>query len=117
MELVRRSLVFNEEAHQLFPPGFRRAVRHVLGLKVALDRTQPSIAFSRMPSALWMVVLEKLDRNYALERCLDIERSLNTEDPEVLQALAMAQKAAEVLHSQTAAHANATRIRQYNHRS
>jgi len=50
----------------LFPPGFRRAVRHVLGLKVALDRTQPEIAFSRMPNALWMMVMERLDRNYAL---------------------------------------------------
>merc|ERR1712166_1461356 len=60
VELVHRSLVFSEEAHHLFPPGFRRAVRHVLGLKVALDRTQPAIAFSRMPAALWMVVLEKL---------------------------------------------------------
>ena len=66
VELVRRSLVFNEEAHQLFPPGFRRAVRHVLGLKVALDRTQPAIALSRMPAALWMVVLEQLDRNYTI---------------------------------------------------
>jgi len=66
VELVRRSLVFSEEAHHLFPPGFRRAVRHVLGVKVALDRTQPEIAFSRMPAALWMVVLEKLDRNYAI---------------------------------------------------
>ena len=53
-----------------------------------------------MPNALWLMVLEKLDRNYGLQR------SLNTEDPEVLQALAMAQKAAEVLHSQTATHAS-----------
>ena len=66
VELLSRSLVFNEEAHQLFPPGFRRAVRHVLGVKVALDRMQPEIAFSKMPAALWMVVLEKLDRNYTI---------------------------------------------------
>merc|ERR1712086_278207 len=66
VELLRHSLVFSEEAHHLFPPGFRRAVQYIFGLKVALDRMQPEIAFSRMPNALWIMVLEKLDRNYAL---------------------------------------------------
>ena len=65
VEMVQRSLVWSRndtKAHYLFPPNFRRVVRHILGLKVALDRMEPAITFSNMSESLWMMVIEHIDR-------------------------------------------------------
>jgi len=66
VQLVQRSLSWSRndaKAHYLFPPQFRRAVRHILGLKVALDRMEPAITFSNMSESLWLMVIEHIDRD------------------------------------------------------
>jgi len=59
LDLIESSLNWSEESHYLFPPGFRRAVRHVCGLKVALDR-----ADRQLSNPVWMIIVSHLPRSW-----------------------------------------------------
>ena len=61
VELIESSLTWSVESHYLFPPGFRRGVRHVCGLKVALDR-----ADHQLSNPVWMIIILHLPRNWAV---------------------------------------------------
>ena len=59
VNLVESSLRWSEKSHYLFPPGFRRGVRHVCGLKIALDRVD-----HRFSNSVWMIIIAYLPRNW-----------------------------------------------------
>ena len=60
-ELIESSLTWSVESHYLFPPGFRRGVRNVCGLKVALDRAEHQLS-----NPVWMIIIAYLPRNWAV---------------------------------------------------
>lgn len=60
--LIERSLVWSPsdlKAHKLFPPGFRRGVKHVCGLRVALCK-----AGRVLPEASWLLIISHLPRDW-----------------------------------------------------
>ena len=59
LNLIQRSLQWTPEAHQLFPPCFRRGVKHVLGVKVALDAADRGF-----PQPIWMMIISFLPRDW-----------------------------------------------------
>ena len=59
--LIESSFTWSVESHYLFPPGFRRGVRHVCGLKVALDR-----ADHQLSNQVWMIIIAYLSRDWAV---------------------------------------------------
>ena len=61
VELIESSLTWSVESHYLFPPGFRRGVKHVCGLKVALDR-----ADHQLSNPVWMMIISHLPRKWAV---------------------------------------------------
>ena len=61
IELFESSLTWSVESHNLFPPGFRRGVRRVCGLKAALDQ-----ADRQLSNQVWMIVIAHLPRNWAV---------------------------------------------------
>ena len=61
VELIERSLTWSIESHYLFPPSFRHGVKHVCGLKVALDR-----ADHQLSNPVWMIIISYLPRNWAV---------------------------------------------------
>ena len=63
VELIESSLTWSVESHYLFPPGFRQGMKHVCGLKVALDR-----ADHQLSNQVWMIIIEYLPRNWAVSR-------------------------------------------------
>ena len=60
VDLIESSLTWSVESHYLFPPGFRRGVKHVYGLKVALDR-----ADHQLSNPVWMMIISHLPRHWA----------------------------------------------------
>ena len=65
LHLIERSLhlsPYDLEAHYLFPPAFRRGVRHILGLMVALER-----AGRGLPQHIWMLIISFLPRDWGLK--------------------------------------------------
>ena len=66
VQLVTRSLKWSPyqlKWHKLFPPQFRHGVRHVCGLKVALDA-----ADRRLPNPLWLMIISFLPRGWQFQR-------------------------------------------------
>ena len=66
LRLIERSLQWSPydlEAHYLFPPAFRRGVRHVLGLMVALERVG-----RELPQHIWMLIVASLPRDWGLTK-------------------------------------------------
>jgi len=64
LRLIERSLQWSPydlEAHYLFPPAFRRGVRHVLGLMLALERVG-----RELPQHIWMLIIASLPRYWGL---------------------------------------------------
>ena len=61
VDLVESSLNWSVKSHYLFPPGFRRGVKHVCGLKVALDR-----ADHQLSNPVWMMIISQLPRNWVV---------------------------------------------------
>ena len=61
LDLIESSLTWSVKSHYLFPPGFRRGVKHVCGLKVALDR-----ADHQLSNPVWMMIISQLPRNWAV---------------------------------------------------
>merc|ERR1711865_531085 len=64
LRLIERSLKWSPydlEAHYLFPAAFRRGVRHVLGLMLALER-----AGRGLPQHIWMLIIASLPRDWGL---------------------------------------------------
>jgi len=64
LHLIERSLQWSPydlKAHYLFPPAFRRGVRHVLGLMVALER-----AGCGLPQHIRMLIIASLPRDWGL---------------------------------------------------
>ena len=64
LRLIERSLQwlpYDLEAHYLFPPAFRRGVRHVLGLMLALERVG-----RELPQHIWMLIIASLPRYWGL---------------------------------------------------
>ena len=64
IHLIERSLQWSPydlEAHDLFPPAFRRGVRHVLGLMVALERVGRGL-----PQPISMLIIASLPRYWGL---------------------------------------------------
>merc|ERR1712166_1588786 len=64
LRLIERSLQWSPydlEAHYLFPAAFRRGVRHVLGLMLALER-----AGCGLPQHIWMLIIASLPRDWGL---------------------------------------------------
>merc|ERR1740117_880921 len=59
LNLIQRSMQWTPEAHQLFPPCFRRGVKHVLGVKVALDAADRGF-----PQPIWMMIISFLPRDW-----------------------------------------------------
>jgi len=59
LNLIQSSLRWTPEAHQLFPPCFRRGVKHVLGVKVALDAADRGF-----PQPIWMLIISFLPRDW-----------------------------------------------------
>ena len=67
MYLVQRSLTWSmhdSKAIYLFPPMFRRGVRHVCGLKVALDRGDRKVPIISNNS--WMVISAHVPRDWGI---------------------------------------------------
>jgi len=60
LNLIQSSLQWTPDAHHLFPPSFRRGVKHVLGAKVALD-TDDDRGF---PEPIWMMIISFLPRDW-----------------------------------------------------
>ena len=52
---------YDLEAHQLFPPAFRRGVRHILGLMMALEQVGRGL-----PHHVWMLIIAALPRDWGL---------------------------------------------------
>ena len=61
VDLVESSLTWSVESHYLFSPGFRRGVKHVCGLKLALDQ-----ADHQLSNPMWMIIISHLPRNWAV---------------------------------------------------
>ena len=60
LNLIQSSLQWTPEGHYLFPPSFRRGVKHVLGVKIALD-TDDARGF---PQPIWMMIISFLPRDW-----------------------------------------------------
>ena len=64
LRLMERSLQWSPldlDAHQLFPPEFRRGVRHILGLMMALEQGGRGL-----PHHVWMLIVAALPRKWGL---------------------------------------------------
>ena len=70
LRLVERSLQWSPydlKAHYLFPPAFRRGVRHVLGLMVALERVCHELPqHIPLPQHVWMLIIASLPRDWSI---------------------------------------------------
>jgi hypothetical protein len=60
LNLIQSSLQWTPEAHHLFPPSFRRGVKHVLGAKVAFDTDDDR----EFPEPIWMMIISFLPRDW-----------------------------------------------------
>ena len=62
LDLVESSLNWSVKSHHLFPLGFHNGVKHVCGLKVALDRGDHQLS-----NSVWMIIIWHLPWNWDLE--------------------------------------------------
>jgi ankyrin repeat protein len=60
LKLIQSSLQWTPEGHYLFPPSFRRGVKHLLGAKVALDTDDDR----EFPEPIWMMIISFLPRDW-----------------------------------------------------
>ena len=63
VRLLKRAMSWSPQSHQLFPPRFRRGVRHVFGLKVHLEQ---SLALPMLPAVMWQMIVAELPRSWGL---------------------------------------------------
>ena len=61
---MQRFLIWSVESHHLFSSGFRRGVKHVCGLKVALDRQ----ASHQLSNPVWMIIISYLPCNWVIRK-------------------------------------------------
>ena len=64
IKLLKRSLRWSTQSYRVFPPRFRRGVRHVFGLKVHLEHRQE---MPMLPAVVWQVIVAELPRTWGLE--------------------------------------------------
>ena len=64
VELIESSRTWSVESHYLFSPGFRCGVKHVCGLKVALDR-----ADHQLSNPVWMIIISQLPAYRGIGLC------------------------------------------------
>ena len=66
--LIKQSLQWSphKEVHQLFPPAFRRGVRHILGLMLALESVKHKLTQDE-----WMRIIACLPRDWGLTEPTD----------------------------------------------
>ena len=62
VELLMGSMVWSPESHNLFPPAFRRRVRHVLGLMFALNAQRHADGKAHMRAELWCMIIAWIPR-------------------------------------------------------
>ena len=63
VRLLKRAMRRSPRSHQLFPPRFRRGVRHVYGLKLHLEQ---SLALPMLPAEVWQMIVAELPRSWGL---------------------------------------------------
>jgi len=62
-ELIERSLQWDESSNVLFPPSFRKGIKHILGLQLALRKaTRPTISL-----ALLLIIVRYLPRDWGFQ--------------------------------------------------
>ena len=63
VHLLKQSLRWKPQSHHIFPPRFRRGVRHVYGLKVHLEQQQE---LPMLPTVVWWMIVAELPRSWGL---------------------------------------------------
>ena len=66
VKLLNRAMRWSTMYSRLFPPRFRRGVRHVFGLKVHLEQHQE---LPMLPAVVWQMIVAELPRNWGLYSC------------------------------------------------
>ena len=64
VKLLKRAMRWSTQSYRLFPPRFRRGVRHVLGLKVYLEQRQE---LPMLPAVVWQMIVAELPRTWGLD--------------------------------------------------
>ena len=65
VKLLKRAMRWSSsQSYRLFPPRFRRGVRHVFGLKVHLEQLQE---IPMLPVVVWQMVVAELPRTWWLD--------------------------------------------------
>ena len=64
VKLLQRAMRWSTQSHRLFPPRFRRGVRHVFGLKVHLEQRQE---MPMLPAVVWQMIVAELPRTWGLD--------------------------------------------------
>ena len=65
VELIMGALEpWSPESHHLFPPAFRRGVRHVLGLMMALNAQRQAVGKAQVRVELWHQIIAHLPREW-----------------------------------------------------
>jgi len=66
LAMVRSSLTWSQESHSLYPPRFRRGVRHLLALRQANKMALTGNHLCNLPEPLAMLIISHLPRNWHL---------------------------------------------------
>ena len=64
VKLLRQAMHWSQHSHHLFPPRFRRGVRHILGLKLALEE---KLEVPMLPNVVWHMIVAELPRDWSLD--------------------------------------------------
>ena len=66
IQLIQSSLNWKaeHEVHWLFPPGFRRGVRHLLALRQANRLSENKLC--QQPLSIWMLIIINLPRHWSI---------------------------------------------------
>jgi hypothetical protein len=64
VKLLKRAMRWSTQSYRLFPPRFRRGVRHVFGLKVYLEQRQE---LPMLPAVVWQMIVAELPRTWGLD--------------------------------------------------
>ena len=62
--LKLRAMRWSTQSYRLYPPRFRRGVRHVFGLKVHLERSQE---LQMLPAVMWQMIVAELPCDWGLD--------------------------------------------------
>ena len=65
LAMVRSSLTWSQESHSLYPPRFRRGVRHLLALRQANKMALTGNHLCKLPEPLLMLIISHLARNWS----------------------------------------------------